>query len=906
MVLSLNEIRRNAFSFLHEWQGERHERSEAQTFLNEFFAIFGITRKRVASFEYAAENIKGNSGFIDLFWRGKLIVEMKSTGEDLDKAYSQALGYFAGLEENELPKYVIVSDFSKFKVYDVEKGTVNECKLEDLPNKIHIFDFIPEHRRVDYGVEDPVNIKAAEKMGHLHDALKKNGYDGHDLEMLLVRIVFCLFAKDTGIFERDKFTFLIDHKTNIDGTDVGVKLIELFEVLNTSEDRRQKGLDEDLMVFPYIDGNLFEERLRIPSFDSATRKVLLDCCHFDWSPVSPAIFGSMFQSVMDQKERHNLGAHYTSEKNIMKTVQGLFLDELINEFESHKNNKTYLKGFLSEIGKIKILDPACGCGNFLIVAYRELRRLQIRTRKQILKLEGKAGQKVLDINAFDEDLNVDCAYGIEILEFPARIAQVGLWLMDHLINMEISKEFGLYYKRLPLTKTAKIVVGNALRTDWNAIISKEKLTYILGNPPFISKQDRGTDQQEDMELICGGLKGHGLLDYVSCWYIKAAEYIQRTAIKVAFVSTNAITHGEQVGILGNYLINEKHIKINFAHRTFRWLNDAKGRAHVFVVIIGFGLTDSKNKFVFDYETPDAEPIKTKAKQINPYLVDFKDIFIFNRTTPICDIPQISFGSMPNDDGNFLFTDTEMRDFLKLEPAAKKFIYPFISAREFLHAENRWCLWLSEASPQEINKLLLVKERIEKVRAYRKASKRETTVKLADQPSLFGEIRQPNSDYLLIPRVTSETRKYIPIGFMKKGEIVGDTCLFVPEADLYHFGILTSSMHMVWVNSVCGRMKSDYRYSNNLVYNNFPWPENISEKQKENIRIAAKTVLDNRKRHADSSLADLYNPLTMPKDLLASHKKLDQVVEKAYSGKKLTLDLDKLSLLFDLHLKYTFK
>ncbi|MCW6159703.1 MAG: N-6 DNA methylase [Candidatus Micrarchaeales archaeon] len=905
MVLSPNEIRKRAFAFVHDWEGEEHERAESQTFWNEFFEIFGITRRRVASFDHAAKNIKGNTGFIDLFWSGKLIVEMKSKGKSLDKAYTQALDYFVGLEERELPKYVIVSDFSKFRVYDLEKNFYKEFELKNLPDKLNLFDFIPEHRRIDYGIEDPVNIKAAEKMGQLHDALKKNGYVGHELEELLVRILFCLFAENTGIFDKDKFRFLIDRKTNVDGTDVGPLLIQLFQILNTPEDKRQKSLDEDLAIFPYIDGDLFKERLSVPSFDSDTRAVLLDCCLFDWAPVSPAIFGSMFQSVMDPAERHNLGAHYTSEKNILKTVNGLFLDDLKNEFDSHKNSKIYLKALLSRIGKIRILDPACGCGNFLIVSYRELRLLQIKIRKQILKLEGTTGQRVLDIKSFSEDLDVDAMYGIEILEFPARIAQVSLWLMDHLINAELSHEFGLYYKRLPLAKAPNIIIGNALRIDWDKTVPKKDITYILGNPPFVSKQDRSSEQQKDMETVCSKIKNNGLLDYVSCWYVKAADYIKDTDIKVAFVSTNAITHGEQVGVLWDYLLNKEKIKINFAHRTFRWSNDARGKAHVFVVIIGFGLIDSSIKFIFDYETPDSEPIKIKAKRINPYLVDFQDFFIFNRSKPICNVPEITFGSMPNDDGNFIFTDAEMKEFVENEPEAKKFIYPLISAREFLHGEKRWCLWLKDATPAEINKLPLVKERVEKVRNYRKKSKRATTVKLSSYPYLFGEIRQPVSNYLLIPRVSSETRKYIPIDFVDKTAIAGDTCCVVPDADLYNFGVMTSSMHMVWVNSVCGRLKSDYRYSNNLVYNNFPWPEDLDKKQEEDIRKAAKEVLDCRKKH-HASLSDLYGPLSMPKDLLKAHKKLDSAVEKAYSAQKLKSDLEKLLLLFNLYLKYTAK
>lgn len=904
MVLSLNEMRRRAFAFAHEWEGEERERAEAQTFWNEFFEIFGVTRRRVASFDKPAIKVDGGKGFIDLFWKGKLVVEHKSRGEDLDKAYSQALGYFSHLEENELPKYVIVSDFARFRIFDLDADKSEEIELSQLPRKLEAFDFIPEHRRMDYGVEDPVNIKAAEEMAKLHDALEKNGYVGHDLEILLVRMVFCLFADHAGIFEKNKFTFLIDQKTNIDGTDVGTRLVELFEVLNTPEDRRQMNLDEDLAVFPYIDGNLFSERLPIPAFDTETRKILLDNCHFDWSLVSPAIFGSMFQSVMEKKERHNLGGHYTSETNIMKTINALFMDNLNDEFERHRSNKAYLKEMLVRIGKVKVLDPACGCGNFLMISYRELRRLQIKIRKQILKLEGTHGQHVLDVSNFDTDLNVDAVYGIEILEFSVRIAQVGLWLMDHLVNMEVSKEFGLYYKRLPLVRTANVVIGNALQLDWNTVVPKDKLTYIIGNPPFVSKQDRTHAQQEEMDMVCHGIDSYGLLDYVSCWYVKTADYIQGTEIEVAFVSTNAITHGEQVGVLWNYLLSEKGIRINFAHRTFRWFNDARGIAHVFVVIIGFALKDRLDKFIFDYETPDSKPVKIKVKRINPYLVDFADVFLFNRSDPICEVPEITYGSMPNDDGNLIFTDEEMKQFVEKEPGAEKFIHPMVSAREFLHGEKRWCLWLADSSPNELRALPLVGERISLVREYREKSKREATVKLAEQAYLFGEIRQPDSEYILIPLHTSESRKYIPMAFLSKDEIANNSCSVIPTSDLYLFGVLMSSMHMVWVSAVCGRIKGDYRYSNNLVYNNFPFPEGLSASQKVMIRRAARDVLQCRKRYPTASLADLYDPLTMPRDLLSAHRKLDRIVERIYSRKKLRLDVERLLLLFGLYYKYT--
>jgi len=906
MVLSLNEIKKRAIAFSHEWRGETREKAEAQTFWNEFFEIFGITRRRVASFEKPGIKYDGGQGFIDLFWKGKLVVEHKSAGRDLQKAYSQALSYFSGLEESELPQYVIVTNFARFKVYNLDKDTVKEFPLEELVDNIQLFYFIPEHRTVEYEQEDPVNVKAAELMGKLHDALKENGYIGHDLEIFLVRLVFCLFADNTNIFEKGRFRYYVDNKTNIDGTDVGSKLITLFEVMNCVEEKRQKNLDEDLNIFSYIDGSLFNERISTPAFDSNIRKILLECCAFDWSPVSPAIFGSMFQSVMNAEERHELGAHYTSEKNILKTINGLFLDELKKEFSDHKNNKKYLEEMLVRIGNIKILDPACGCGNFLIISYRELRRLQISIRKQIWILSGlNTGgiQQFLNVQ-FNEDLNVDSMFGIEYLEFPARIAQVGLWLMDHLVNMELSKEFGLYYKRLPLTKTAKIYIGNALRFDWNELVSKDNLTYILGNPPFVSKQDRNKEQQEDIKIVCEGkINNYGLLDYVCCWYVKTADFIENTNIKVAFVSTNAISHGEQVGVLWDYLINNKKLIINFAHRTFKWSSDARGKANVFVVIIGFSNINNLVKYIYDYEKPDSEPIQLKAKNINPYLVDQKNILFFNRSKPICDVPEIQFGSMPNDEGHFIFTDYEKEQFLKEEPKAEKYIRPLISAKEFLHNEKRWCLWLVDLEPSDLNSLPKIKERIIKVKMYREKSKREATRKLAAQPYLFGEIRQPNSNYIFIPLTTSQNRKYIPIAFLTKENIVNNTCSIIPDADLYHFGILTSIMHMTWVNQICGRLKGDYRYSNKLVYNNYPWPENPKMSSIKRVEECSRKILEIR-NSKKSSLSDLYNPLSMPKILFNAHKALDKAADRCYTSKTFKTDLDRLAYLFDLYDRMT--
>lgn len=900
MNLSINEIKKRAIEFSHEWKDETRERAEAQTFWNDFFNVFGITRRRVASFDKPAIRIDGGKGFIDLFWKGTLVVEHKSGGSDLNKAYTQALDYFNGLEEEELPKYVIVTDFKNLRLYNLDDDTHNEFEISNLVDNIELFDFISGHTRMIFGNEDPVNIKAAQLMGKLHDSLKDNGYAGHDLEILLVRLMFCLFADDTDIFEKGRFREFIERKTKMDGSDTGQNIIALFDVLNKQEESRQKNLDEDLKIFPYIDGSLFEERISIPSFDSQTRSILLKCCNFDWSPVSPAVFGSLFQSVMNQEERHDLGGHYTTEKNILKTIRPLFLDNLNKEFESHKSNKKYLEYMLEKIGKIKLLDAACGCGNFLMIAYRELRRLQIRIHMQLRKLQGNAQQRVLNV-VFDKDLNVDSMYGIEILEFPARIAQVGLWLTDHLVNRELSKEFGLYYRRLPLKKTANITIGNALRLDWNKIVPKEDLTYILGNPPFISKQDRNKEQQEDMDLVCRDVKNYGLLDYVSCWYIKSTKYIQDTEIKVGLVSTNSITQGEQVGVLWGYLLS-KGIKINFAHRTFRWSSDAKWKAQVHVVIIGFSVIETTEKIIYDYENIESEPVKIKAKNINPYLIDQKDILIYNRSKPICNVPEISFGNMPNDDGNLLFDDEEKGKILKEEPEAKKYIKPLISAKEFLHNEKRWCLWLKDISPSELNRLKLVKEKVAKVKEYRLKSKREATKKLAETPYLFGEIRQPDSGYIFVPLTTTENRKYIPIAFFSKNDIANNTCSIIPNATLYHFGILMSAMHMAWVSQICGRMKSDYRYSNKLVYNNYPWPKDVPKEKMKEVENCSKEIISIRKE-INSSLADMYHPLTIPKKLLDAHKKLDRVVDKCYRKGSFNSGLVRLEFLFDLYNNY---
>ena len=618
MPLTQQEIKSRAYAFVKEWENTSRERAEAQTFWNDFFSVFGITRRRVASFEEPVKKLGDARGSIDLLWKGTLLVEHKSKGRDLDKAYTQALDYFPGIKEEDLPQYILVSDFTDFRLYDLDSGDEFDFTLAELPEKIHLFGFISGYKQYAYQEEDPVNIRVAEKMGQLHDELLKSGYSGHALEVFLVRLVYVLFADDTGIFPRDHFHYFLENRTNPNGFDTGSTLALIFQMLNTSNEKRQSGMDEELLQFPYVNGGLFEESLFIPMFNEKMRKVLIDCCSFDWSKVSPAIFGSLFQSVMDTKQRREIGAHYTSETNILKVVRPLFLDDLQAEFEGAKTDAHKLTALHNKIASLRFFDPACGCGNFLIITYRELRRLEIEILKQqrVLSKKKDALQMVIEAGQLSR-IDVDSLYGIEIEEFPARIAEVAIWLTDHQMNMELSQEFGLTYIRLPLKKSANIKNGNALQLDWD-FVPKANLT-ILGNPPFIGKHLQNAEQNADMDLVCAPLKTYGVLDYVSAWYVKATQFIQGTNIKVAFVSTNSITQGEQVGALWNWMLTQG-VKIHFAHRTFRWVNDARGKAAVFCVIIGFGLDEVSKKRLFDYATPDSDAMEITAKNINPYLV----------------------------------------------------------------------------------------------------------------------------------------------------------------------------------------------------------------------------------------------------------------------------------------------
>ncbi|MHB8539362.1 MAG: DNA methyltransferase [Candidatus Acidiferrales bacterium] len=915
MPLSWNEIRHRAIAFSKEWTGVTSERAEKQTFWNEFFDVFGIRRRTVAIFEEPVRKISGEYGYIDLFWPKKVLVEHKSLGKDLGKAESQAFRYIQDLASegriDDIPRYVIVSDFDRIALHDLEpdeqlglplfnnrRVATIEFPLADFHSHIHEFAFIAGYKQHKFEEQAPINIEAVEIMGRLHDALEAGGYSGHELERFLVRVLFCLFAEDTGIFEPESFRLYLENRTAQDGSDLGPHLARLFDVLNTPEDKRQKNLDESLAAFPWVNGALFAENLRFADFNRDMRDALLACTRFDWSEISPAIFGSLFQAVMEPRERRQIGGHYTSERDILKVIRSLFLDDLRVEFDRAKGNKAELKRFHERLARLRFLDPACGCGNFLVITYRELRLLEI----EILRLLFPGDQPNLNVQQLSL-VDVDAFYGIEISEWPARIAEVAMWLMDHQMNLRLSKAFGQYFVRLPLKKSPTIVCGNALRLDWKKILPPEKCSYVLGNPPFVGHHFQTQAQRDDQYLLMRNISAGGVLDYVCSWYLKGAEYIQRTHIRVGFVSTNSIAQGEQPGILWPVLFKLYSLKIHCAHRTFPWESEARGKAHVHVVIIIFGAFDTTGKRLYDYDAQAQTFTVSVAKNISPYLFEGPDMVLTNRSEPICSVPAMRWGSKATDGGNLVFTDEERKLFIKKEPGAQKWMRRYYCAEDFIHGQNRWCLWLEKISPVELNALREVKKRVEAVRDFRTSSKAEATRKYAQFPTLFRQIAQPSSDYLLIPRVSSERRPYVPIAFVSREAIAGDVQL-IADATLYHFGILTSAMHMGWMRQVCGRLESRYRYSNSLVYNNFPWPEAPTAKQRAAVEAAAQVVLDARKQFPDATLADLYDPLAMPPALVKAHAALDRAVDLCYRPQPFDNDRQRVEHLFALYEKLT--
>jgi hypothetical protein len=909
MRLSWNEIRARAARFAEEWQGAHYERGESQTFYNEFFEVFGVTRRRVASFEEPVKKLGDARGFIDLFWKGVLLVEQKSAGRDLARAKEQALDYFPGLKEQELPRYVLVSDFQTFELYDLEEGAEVRFLLHQLPDHVQDFGFILGVRKRTFRDQDPVNIEASEMMGKLHDALKESGYSGHNLERFLVRLVFCLFADDTGIFEpRDIFSAIVAQRTNPDGSDTGLWLSQLFEVLNTPIQQRQHNLDADLAQFPYVDGDLFREQLPFPAFNTAMRSALTDALDFSWDAISPAIFGSLFQSVMNPKERRSQGAHYTTERNILKVIEPLFLDELRDEFKRlaerrDSGRRKAIEAFHERLSTLRFFDPACGCGNFLIISYRELRLLEI----EALKALRKGDQLSLDVSRMCR-IDVDQFYGIELGEFPARIAEVALWMMDHIMNNKLSLEFGESYVRIPLKASPHIRNADALEVEWADVVAPADCSYVLGNPPFGGAKYQSEKQRAQVRRIAGLGGSGGTLDYVTAWFIKAGEYLRQSHARIGFVATNSITQGEQVAQLWPVLFDRYGLEIGFAHRTFAWGSDARGMAHVHVVIVGLTRRDDEppEKRLFSYSDIKGDPTESRHAALTPYLFDAgavvnRHLVVEETSRPLCDAPQLVIGSKPIDEGHYIFSNEERLEFLHKEPGAAKYLRPFVGSVEFINGGGRWILYLADAPPNELRVMPAVKARIAAVRASRLKSVSPGTRKLAETPTQFHVTVVPNRPFLVIPESSSEKRDYVPIGWLKPPTIPSNLVRVLLDADLWHFGILTSAMHMAWLRQIGGRLKSDYRYSVGIVYNTFPWPE-AADRQRARIRELAQAVLDARADFPQSTLGDLYDVDAMPPKLRKAHRALDHAVDKLYRSAAFTGDRDRAEHLFGLYEK----
>ena len=912
MRLSWNEVRARAATFADEWQDAAYEKGETQSFYNAFFEVFGVRRRSVARYEAHVAKLDDCSGFIDLFWPGVLIVEQKSAGRDLRKAYEQAGEYFDALPESERPRFILVSDFQSFELHDLDERREFAFPLADLPTHVEAFGFILGVQRRAFRDQDPANIKAAELVGRLHDALADSGHRGHDLERFLVRVVFCLFADDTGIFEpRDIFLEFIETRTSEDGADLGPWLAQLFEVLDTPESERAANLDEDLARFPYINGELFQGHLRTFSFDAVMRGALLNSCRFDWSNISPAIFGALFQSVMNPAERRVQGAHYTTEKNILKVIEPLFLDDLRAEFERLRVRRgrgrlAALRQFQANLGDLSFFDPACGCGNFLIIAYRELRVLEMEIIHEIREETGTAKMTAIDV-AMESHVDVDQFYGIEPGEFPTRIAETALWMMDHIMNNRLSLEFGQTFVRVPLEKSPNIVQGDALESDWSGLLPPDRCSFVLGNPPFAGAKYQTPEQREQVRGIAALGRSGGTLDYVAAWFIKAGEYVRGGNARIGLVATNSITQGEQVAQLWPILYERCKLEIAFAHRTFAWGSDARGKAHVHVVILGLDQQEATRaeKRLFSYPDINGEPEESSHSALSPYLFDAgglsdPHLVVRKESAPINGMGRLIIGSKPIDGGNYIFDAEERAAFLDAEPDAAGYLRPYIGAREYLRGGERWILALHNTPPDVLARLPRVRERIAAVRAYRECSRSAPTQGLAATPTLYHVNVIPTAPFLVIPEVSSERREYAPIGWLEPPTIPSNLVRILSDATPTDFALLTSAMHMAWLRHIGGRLKSDYRYSIGLVCNTFPMPPKGAKLSR--LEPLAQAVLDARAAHPGATLAELHDPDLMPPNLRRAHQALDRMVDRLYRRRGFASERERVEHLFMLHEK----
>lgn len=923
-TLSINAIRDRCVKFAYDWSDcVGDEKQDGHEFMRELMKCFGITKRKAISYERRSNRAStGRQGYIDALIPGKALIEMKSAGKDLNKAEEQALDYIHDLADVETPRLLIISDFRRIRIVDLGNDMMTadgidsghtEFELTQLPDHVDDLKFLAGYGMVQVGSreQEEASIRAARVMADLYEALDGSGYSDHEASIFLIRTLFCLYGDDAGLWERDLFAEFLDTRTREDGSDLGAQLALLYQTLNTPVERRQSTLDELISRFPYVNGGIFAEPLSIPSFSSAMREELVRACAFDWSGISPAVFGSLFQAVKSPQARRELGEHYTSETNILKTLGPLFLDDLRERFAEHTHDLAKLKELRQELRDLRIMDPACGCGNFLVVAYRELRHLDTEILKRIRELElARKDNDEFQATIFFDDqgesaditVQLDHFFGIEIEEWPARIAQTALHLAHHQANREMERLLGQAPSILPLKASAHITIGNALRTERTQVCPPSPTVRIVGNPPFIGQYMRSEEQTDDLRFVWGdGYDGY--LDYVTGWFIKASHYFQSVPNggRFAFVSTNSIAQGVPVVALFRPLL-EGSWRIRFAHQTFAWTSEAPGAAAVHCVITGFDRGAPHEKapaLLFTYSSPKSQPAVAPVEHISPYLIEGANIFIEARTRPLSPIlPEVRFGSKPADGGNLIVEMEDYREFLE-DPIASKYLRPFSNARELLHGLNRWCLWMagSNFDSRDIQRSLLLKERVSACKEFRLNSRKKATNESAKTAHLFQENHQPTVPFVAIPRVISESRHFYTVAHLDEETIASDALFTALDPDGFLFAIISSSMFITWQRAVGGHMKSDLRFSNKIVWNTLPLPE-VSDKLRTEIIAAGQGVLDARAEQPGASLADMYNPLAMAPSLLKAHRVLDRAVDRAFGAKKpLETNEERLALLF---------
>ncbi len=934
--MTQTEQQRAAKKFSQDWQGKGYEKGESQKFwLDLLCNVFGV--QDFANFVHFENQIKDTfqdktiTNFIDVYIPAtKVMVEQKSSGKDLRKAirqsdgtlltpFQQAKKYIAGLPLSQHPRWVVTCNFEEFLVYDMEQpdGEPESILLENLEREYYRLSFLTEQGSIHLKRELEISKKAGDIIGEIYDAILRQYKDADNpspqtlksLNMLCVRIVFCLYAEDAGIFGHK--SMFGDYLKQQEAKNLRRALLDLFQILDQREQERDEYLEESLLAFPYVNGGLFTEADRtIPQLTEEIKELLVRhaSSEFDWSEISPTIFGAIFESTLNPETRRTGGMHYTSIENIHKVIDPLFMDELwkeftaIKEMKQEKARETRLIAFQRKLGSLQFLDPACGSGNFLTEAYLSLRRLE----NECLKLRFN-NNAVLDVFEDTVFVKIHQFYGIEINDFAAVVAKTALWIAESQMMAETASILQRNLEFLPLKSYANIVEGNALQMDWESVVPTGQLSYIMGNPPFVGARLMSKEQKEDVLSVWGAIKNIGNLDYVSCWYKKTSDAMKNTTIKAALVSTNSITQGEQVAIMWKPLM-EMGVKIDFAYRTFRWDSESNAKAHVHCVIVGFSChrdsevpRNSTGKRIFN---PDGTVVL--AQNINGYLLDNPDIFIESRSKPLCSVPEIGIGNKPIDGGNYLFTEDEMKAFVRKEPLSEKYFKKWLGADEFINGYYRYCLWLGDCSPAELLKMPECLKRVQAVRELRLASKSEGTRKLAEKPTRFHVENMPKGNYIVVPKVSSEKRTYIPVGFLSSQIFASDLVFLIPDATLYHFGVLTSSVHMAWMRAVCGRLESRYRYSKDIVYNNFPWPQ-LTEGQRARVAQTAQAILDARAQYPDCSPAQLYgdNSFLFP-DLVKAHQANDKAILELYGLSVKATETEIVGRLMEMYLEKTME